>query len=492
MYPSPHRQKGSSSAPRSETSLTVVATSGDSVIIGERPAIEFHLDQVRIESGEIGLEELLFRGRLLFEARFNVLDGQGRPGSTGHGVPRSPNQPAFIRTSGPDANSCMGCHLQPRIGGAGEFVANVFVLAQERDPVVDSVDQTESNERNSPGLVGAGAIEMLAREMSTELMAIREAARQQARKTKSPVRRPLQAKGISFGAITVLLDGRVDPTEIEGVDWDLIVRPFHQKGAVASLREFTVTAMNHHHGMQATERFGVGIDPDGDGKTDELTVGDITALTVFQAALGTPGRLLPNHPKRREAAARGEGLFRTVGCVACHIPTLVLNDPVFTEPGPYNPPGNLRVKEVRRVFSLDLTKDGMAPYLERLPEGGAQLQAFTDLKRHDLNDSDYHHFANERVPQGTLAGTMPGASFTEPPRPRPTRQFLTRRLWDVGNTGPYGHRGDLTTMTEAIYFHGGEARASRDAFFSLPAPDQAAIIEFLKTLQILPEQVPRN
>ena len=70
------------------------------------------------------------------------------------------------------------------------------------------------------------------------------------------------------------------------------------------------------------------------------------------------------------------------------------------------------------------------------------------------------------------------------------RQFLSHRLWDVGNTGPYGHRGDLTTMTEAIHFHGGEARASRDAFFALPADDQAAIIEFLKTLQILPDGSP--
>ena len=48
----------------------------------------------------------------------------------------------------------------------------------------------------------------------------------------------------------MLPDGRVDPREIEGVDWDLVVRPFHQKGAVASLRDFTNTALNQHHGIQ--------------------------------------------------------------------------------------------------------------------------------------------------------------------------------------------------------------------------------------------------
>ncbi|MBL9000091.1 MAG: hypothetical protein JNK25_03005 [Phycisphaerae bacterium] len=45
-------------------------------------------------------------------------------------------------------------------------------------------------------------------------------------------------------------------------------------------------------------------------------------------------------------------------------------------------------------------------------------------------------------------------------------------------------RFDLSTLTEAIYFHGGAARASRDAFFALPPQDQAKVIEFLKSLQV--------
>jgi CxxC motif-containing protein (DUF1111 family) len=56
----------------------------------------------------------------------------------------------------------------------------------------------------------------------------------------------------------------------------------------------------------------------------------------------------------------------------------------------------------------------------------------------------------------------------------------------VGNSAPYGHRGDLTTITEAILMHGGEARESRDAFVTLATEDQAAIVRFLKTLQVLP------
>lgn len=69
----------------------------------------------------------------------------------------------------------------------------------------------------------------------------------------------------------------------------------------------------------------------------------------------------------------------------------------------------------------------------------------------------------------------------------PTNQFLTRKLWDAGSSAPYGHRGDLTTLTEAIINHGGEARQSRDAFAGLSAPEKAGIIEFLKSMQVLPE-----
>jgi hypothetical protein len=141
--------------------------------------------------------------------------------------------------------------------------------------------------------------------------------------------------------------------------------------------------------------------------------------------------------------------------------------------------------------AFDLTREGPAPRLERLRDGRALVRAFTDLKRHDLTDGDEHFFGNERVPQGRLNGFLPDSSFTMPAPPRPTSQFLTRKLWDAGNSAPYGHRGDLTTLTEAIHYHGGEARAARDAFLAQSAEDQATVIEFLKTLQILPDGSPR-
>jgi Di-haem oxidoreductase, putative peroxidase len=449
--------------------------------IGDGPAIRTHVSESDCETGALTLDEMIARGRALFAAKFNAFDGEGRPAATGNGVPsfRAPGSaPRLIRTSAPDSNSCAGCHNDPRIGGAGDFVANVFVLAQVRDPVTDSVSADFSDERNTLGMMGSGPIEMLAREMSAELQAARIDAAADAARLGSNVVRDLVAKSIRFGRITAHPDGTFDTGEVRGVNADLVVRPFHQKGVVVSLREFTVNAYNHHHGMQAVERFGrarTGTDDfDEDGIPDELTVGDITAATLFQAALGTPGQVIPREAARAHAVEQGSTTFTAIGCAACHTPSMILNDPVFSEPNPFNPAGTLRPGDVGRPVSFDLTRQGEAPRPERLPDGRAVIRAYTDLKRHDLCDAEIDHFCNEHVVQAGVS----------------TREFLTRKLWDVGSSAPYGHRGDLTTITEAILAHGGEGRAARDAFIALPKPGRDALVEFLKSLQVLPEGTP--
>ncbi len=442
--------------------------------IGDRPVLPGHLKQKEITSGRLDLKQILERGNILFDAKFNTLDGQGRPAATGSGDPTSriPDQPNFIRTSSPDSNSCAGCHNQPRSGGGGDFVANVFVLAQTVDPVTHSVSPEFSDERNTLGMMGSGPIEMLGREMTADLMEIRRAALAQAAASGQSVSRSLNTKGVNFGSITAHPDGSVDLSGIEGVDSDLIIKPFHQKGVVRSIREFTVNAMNHHHGMQAVERFGAertgSRDFDQDGIEDELSVGDITSVTIFQAALGTPGRVIPAGRQAAKAALRGERQFVQIGCADCHRPQLELESPLFCEPNPLNPPGTFN--NASASFCFDMTMQGESPRLERLADGRIMVAAFTDLKRHRICDESLPHFCNEKLVQGGV----------------PTDQFITRKLWDVGSSAPYGHRGDLTTITEAILAHGGEARQERDRFAALSPAKQAELVEFLKSLQILP------
>jgi mono/diheme cytochrome c family protein len=439
------------------------------VVLGDGPVIREHLSQADIDAGRVPFEALVQKGRELFVANFNLFDGAGRPEATGDGKPspraRHTFPENFNRSSGPDANACAGCHNAPRPGGGGDNVANVFVLAQLHD-LTNDISADTANERNTLGMWGSGAIEMLAREMTADLQAIRQAALQQAESSGQPVTRPLVTKGVSFGQITARPNGSTDDSGIEGVDKDLILKPFHQKGVVISLRQFTVNAYNHHHGMEASERFGDGVDFDKDGVADELTRGDITAATLFQAAMEVPGRVIPRHPVIEQAVRAGEATFQQIGCASCHVPALTLNNPIYSEPNPYNPSGNLRVGDVARPFRFDLTRQGPLPRLERTADGKAIVRAFTDLKRHKMGPL----CNNEKLIQGGV----------------PTDQFITKKLWGFASEAPFLHTGRCTTITEAILVHGGDAQGARDAFAGLPKADRDNLIEFLKSLQVLP------
>jgi di-heme oxidoreductase (putative peroxidase) len=54
------------------------------------------------------------------------------------------------------------------------------------------------------------------------------------------------------------------------------------------------------------------------------------------------------------------------------------------------------------------------------------------------------------------------------------------------------NRGDLTTITEAILRHAGEARPQRERFAALSNAQQKEIVEFLKQLQVLPNGAPHE
>lgn len=447
--------------------------------IGDDPAVPSHLSQSDMEAGSIGFDTILAHGELLFAANFNGLDGAGRPTSTGTGAARPARSgvESFNRLSGPDANSCAGCHNMPRLGGGGDNVANVFVLAQRLPHVnfdggpgdgnATHLLANVGNERNTLGMWGSGYVELLAREMTVELRRIRDSAVRQAQATGRSQRAALTAKGVSFGAITAHSNGTLTTDEVVGIDADLLLRPFHQKGVVVSLRQFTNNAMNHHHGIQSRERFGSGADPDGDGVVDELTEGDITAVTLFQAMLPVPGQVLPEEPAARRAVEHGSNLFASIGCATCHVPSLPLDDAVFTEPNPFNPVGNLRVADVSRTIAIDLNASGLSPRLTKGADGRTQVPLYSDLKRHYLGPE----CDNEKLVQDGVA----------------TGLFLTKKLWGMASEPPFLHHGRALTLTEAISMHGGEADASRVAFAALSAGDQAALIDFLKSLQVLPE-----
>ena len=459
-------------------------------VVGETGVLNGHTLQSEIDGRKLTLAQIVERGESLFTASFNALDGAGRPETTDVGVnnfrPPHTFPDNFNRISGPDANSCLGCHNQPRAGGAADNAANVFVLAdrlhfvnfdgQEGDGGDLQTLKTVGNERAPLGLFGSGYVELLAREMTSDLHAIRDDARRRARRTGVDVAVELSSKGVSFGRMTARPDGSLLTDRVEGVNDDLVIRPFMQKGTIVSLREFAVKAMNQHFGMQASERFGDSIDHDADGMADELTRGDITALVMFQATLPAPVRAEPPSPAARDAAERGEALFTTLGCVTCHIPELPLESAVFSEPNPFNPSGKLSVFDVDEPYTADLIAlDGVngnkgVPNFRRDEQGRLMIPVFTDMKRHKMGD----FLNNEALEEEGV----------------PTDEWLTRKLWGFASEPPFLHHGRATLISEAILSHGGEADTSRAAFASLSASDQASVIEFLETLQHPPEDTP--
>ena len=480
--------------------LAAVVTLASQTGIGREVSVPFHLQDG--EEFTVGLHELLAHGQQLFMAVWTVQEGGGRPLTKGTGAPLSSSSDPLIfprgfnRISAPDANSCAGCHNLPFVGGGGDIVANVFVLGQRFDFATfdasdfvptrggrDEIGQpillnTVADSRNTLGMFGSGFIELLARDTTADLRAIRDV-------TGPAQCNLLMTKGVSFGTLCRNLDGSWNTAGVTGLGKasltgnppDLIIRPFHQAGRVVSLREFSNNAFNHHHGIQTTERFGSGVDSDGDGFVDEMTRADVTAVSLFQAVLGAPGRVIPNDPDIEQAVVLGEQRFGQSGCATCHIPALPLNSPVFSEPNPFNPPGNLQPADDAGL-SVDLTRDDLpGPRLKRGPRGVVLVPAFTDLKLHDITsgpaDPNCEALDMHEAPgsPGFFAGNC---------------RFLTRKLWGVANEPPFFHHGMYTTLREAVLAHAGEALAAREAFQDLSTYEQDSVIEFLKTLQLLP------
>jgi hypothetical protein len=478
--------------------------------IGRELAVIHHLKDG--EEIELPLLDLIAHGKALFAANWTEQDGGGRPLTKGSGKRLSDaahplkGPAAFNRVSGPDANSCQGCHNRPDgiAGGAGDFVASAFELAQRFDFVTfdradaratgGAVDEgkhavslaTVGNARSSPSLFGAGYVEMLARQITDDLRRTRDSiAPGQAE--------PLVSKGIWFGTLARHANGAWDTRAVTGLPAQsvvvstpagkpsLIIRPWHQSASAVSLREFTNTAFNQHHRMQTTERFGVGTDPDGDGVVNELTRGDVTAVTVFQAALPVPGRVIPNDPDVERAVLLGERVFDDIHCTTCHVPALPLERRgwVYSEPNPYNPPANLRRGDAR-VLAFDLTSAAL-PQPRLAPSHDdpsvVHVPAYSDFKLHDITDP-----ADEAAKE-PLDMNQPVGS---PTFLAGNRKFLTRRLWGVASQPTHFHHGLFTTMRQAVLAHAGEALPQRQAFQRLGQYEQDSLIEFLKSLQMLP------
>jgi CxxC motif-containing protein (DUF1111 family) len=162
-----------------------------------------------------------------------------------------------------------------------------------------------------------------------------------------------------------------------------------------------------------------GGEPELDGKSLE-------ALLTYCRLLAVPARRDLDDASVRRGAAR----FRELGCASCHVPALT-------------------------------TGAAPAPALAH-----QVIHPFSDLLLHDMGPE---------LSDGVSEGDARAAEWRTPP------------LWGLGLARTVNghlfllHDGRARTTEEAILWHGGEARRSRDGFRSLPDAARRDLLRFLET-----------
>ena len=165
-----------------------------------------------------------------------------------------------------------------------------------------------------------------------------------------------------------------------------------------------------------------------DNEEIEVSDEDLDKITFYQQVPGVHKAKDQSNPD----VIRGKEIFQEINCHSCHVMTL---------------------------------KTGNSP----IPELANQtFHPFTDLLLHDMGPG----LADKR------------AEFSAQ-----GREWRTTPLWGIGLTKELSparpgflHDGRARNIQEAIIWHGGEAKASRNAFMKLKASDRKKLILFLNTL----------
>jgi len=442
-------------------------------LLGEGPRFkpEVRITQHQIIDGSLSLKQIRKAGLFVFTTPFNKEDGHGDgphdPSVADNRSAYKGNRPtlqgngSFLRVNGLDSQACLECHtiVSNRtipatlgIGGVGGINSSPMAqpdLINVADTDFDGVAEFTGRLINPPFLFGSGGVELLAKEMTHDLQRLKQQALHHPGNEVS-----LKTKGVNFGSITANEDGVLDTACVEGIDDDLIVKPFGRKGSFPTVRAFDVDALVFHLGMQAAEAFGGAYnDADKDGVVNEISVGDLSALSVFLTTL--------ERPVEHEQAANAEGLalFDNIGCTHCHRRSLQTKSEKlgYKRTGSaYKPFGDI-------FYTVDLSEK---PAGFKKKGEGLEVNLFSDLKRHDMGEK--------------LAETLTLVDE------KANRHFITPRLWGIADTSPYLHDGRAFTLVEAIRAHdnpGSEAAHVAQNFAALTDEDKNKILTFLMSLR---------
>lgn len=243
----------------------------------------------------------------------------------------------------------------------------------------------------------------------------------------------LNGDGIS-GRPNMVRSADYVPSTEPGGGVGLRVGRFGRKAQTATLLQQTVEA--YHQDMGITSEFRP-LENRNPLSTLPVEAADLAPdpevpTSTVQAVVHYVRTLAPPAPGAMTASrTEGETLFRSVGCAACHVPTLTT--------GP------------NRIGAL----------------ANKPVTLYSDLLLHDMGDA----LADNR-PDGSATGrewrTAPLWGL------RLMRQFLNGQAFLM-------HDGRARTVEDAILLHGGEALAARNRFAALTATAKAALLDFVES-----------
>lgn len=220
---------------------------------------------------------------------------------------------------------------------------------------------------------------------------------------------------------------------------------FGWKAGTSSLTHQIAGALNTDMGVMTSVQplpdCGAMQENCGNDQGAELSDENLRALVKYVSLLGVRAQRSINDPN----VVRGQEVFATLKCQGCHV--------------------------------TDLTTSKFHPLAELRDQ---LIHPYTDLLLHDMG---------------------PGLADNLGERDASGSEWRTTPLWGLGLSacvtggvnGPFQHQvctphhdylhdGRARTIEEAILWHGGEGKASKDAYVALTAGDKDALIKFLESL----------
>lgn len=228
--------------------------------------------------------------------------------------------------------------------------------------------------------------------------------------------------------------GAPDPTARGSLVGGRYIGRFGKKALSVNLLHQTAVA--YHQDMGVTSDLipeDVFNPVSGSRASDDVADPEVASSTVanvvfYLKTLRAPPRREQGDPE----VLAGEALFASVGCAACHVPTLRT--------------GRSEIAVLDQV----------------------EFHPYTDLLLHDMGPG---------LDDGYTEGGAASSEWRTPP------------LWGVGIQHNFQggqmflmHDGRARSAREAIELHGGEASASRSAFLALSVEDQERLVRFLLSL----------